>query len=128
MKKKLIWVLLILVVLLVVFYAVKPKDRSYGNTDDMKINTEMNPVITASSSQTYTLSDISTHTTKSSCWSTIEGKVYDFTSFFGKHPGGDDAILAICGKDGSQLFDGKHGMDEKVKSLLPRFYLGNLAN
>lgn len=79
-------------------------------------------------SKTYTLTDIASHSSKDSCWSAIGGKVYDLTSWIGKHPGGDGAILSICGKDGSQLFDGKHGMDGRAKGVLPNFYLGDLAN
>lgn len=33
----------------------------------------------------YTLADLSTHKTASDCWTTIGTKVYNLTSFFGKH-------------------------------------------
>ena len=122
--KKIIWiiVILVLIVLGVFFFNRSASKNSKGlNTTQVASN------IKNEASTTITLADISTHNSKDSCWSTIEGKVYDLTSFIGKHPGGADAILAICGKDGSELFDGQHGMDPRVKGLLPNFYLGDLV-
>jgi cytochrome b involved in lipid metabolism len=47
--------------------------------------------------------------------------VYDLTSWIGKHPGGDKAILASCGIDSTEMFDGKHGMDPKKREGLESF-------
>ena len=131
MNKKIIWVLIILIVLGggYYFFSKKSQMKSY-NTDDsaMQTQTASSSVSTTAEVKTYAMADVSTHASSASCWSAISGKVYDLTSWIGKHPGGDEAILAICGKDGSQLFDGKHGMDPKAKAVLPKFYLGDLAN
>jgi cytochrome b involved in lipid metabolism len=86
------------------------------------------PIPAPTGPKTYTLADVASHSSSSSCWSAISGKVYDLTSWIGKHPGGSQAILSICGKDGTQAFDGQHGMDPRAKGVLPNFYLGNLAN
>lgn len=123
--KKIIWIVIIviLIVLGVFFF-----NRSASRSDYKILNTNQSTTTTQlQASSTLTLTDISTHSSKDSCWSTVEGKVYDLTSFISKHPGGADAILAICGKDGSELFDGQHGMDPKAKGLLPNFYLGDLV-
>ena len=61
------------------------------------------------SGKSYTLTDISSHNSKDSCWTTINGEVFDVTGFISKHKGGDK-ILAVCGVDGSDLFSGKSPM------------------
>lgn len=56
-----------------------------------------------------TLEEISTHNSKDSCWTTINGGVYDVTYFIPNHKGGD-RILNACGKDATDLFTGKSEM------------------
>ncbi|MEI6327581.1 MAG: cytochrome b5-like heme/steroid binding domain-containing protein [Candidatus Roizmanbacteria bacterium] len=75
-------------------------------------------------SGSLSLDEISKHPTEGDCWSAIDGKVYDLSSFTSKHPGGP-VILGVCGKDGSELFHGKHGDREKqrVESMI----IGSLA-
>ena len=123
--KKIIWIIIIivLIVLGVLFFNKSVSKNYYKDLDNGQVASN----VQSQASTTITLSDISSHNSKDSCWSTIEGKVYDLTSFISKHPGGADAILAICGKDGSELFDGQHGMDPRAKGLLPNFYLGDLV-
>lgn len=74
-----------------------------------------------------TASEVATHASRESCWSTINGNVYDLTSWIPKHPGGEGAILGICGKDGSGKFNGKHGNDAKKVALLSGFKIGVAA-
>ena len=52
----------------------------------------------------YSLATIAEHADATSCWTTIEGLVYDVTNWIGKHPGGSQSILATCGTDGTKLF------------------------
>jgi hypothetical protein len=40
---------------------------------------------------------VSAHNSQSSCWSAIDGKVYDLTDWIRQHPGGAARILNICG-------------------------------
>ena len=131
MNKKIIWVLIILIVLGGGYYFFNKNSemKSYDTDDSFtQTQTSSSSVSTSAEVKTFTLADVLTHASSASCWSAISGKVYDLTSWIGKHPGGDKAILAICGKDGTELFDGKHGMDPKAKAVLPNFILGNLAN
>ncbi|HCB51032.1 TPA: hypothetical protein DEP21_00305 [Patescibacteria group bacterium] len=67
------------------------------------------------------VSIVKNHSDEASCWTVISGSVYDLTSFIGKHPGGDKAILASCGKDATEMFDQKHGMDPKKWEGLMQF-------
>lgn len=67
------------------------------------------------------LSLVASHADETSCWTVISGNVYDLTSWIGKHPGGDKAILASCGIDATEMFNGKHGMDPKKWEGLENF-------
>ncbi len=48
--------------------------------------------------QEFTLEEISKHKSKSSCWLSIHGKVYDVTKFLEEHPGGDEVLLEAAGE------------------------------
>ena len=79
-----------------------------------------------SAARTYTLGEVRMHDGVASCWAAVNGKVYDLTSFVSKHPGGDQNILNICGKDGTAAFANQHEGDQKPNELLASFYLGDL--
>jgi len=76
--------------------------------------------------KTYSFEEVQTHNSKQSCWSVIRGKVYDLTSWISNHPGGEKAILNICGKDGTDLFIKQHGGKEKPEKILEGFEIGAL--
>ncbi len=82
---------------------------------------------TTSSATTYTLAQVATHANGTSCWTAINGGVYDVTSWINQHPGGPGAILSICGKDGSAAFNGQHGGQARPASELAGFKIGALA-
>lgn len=74
----------------------------------------------------YAMSDIATHATASSCWTAVNGSVYDVTSWINKHPGGAQAILGMCGKDASSAFDNQHGGQSRPEAELASFKIGIL--
>lgn len=76
---------------------------------------------------TYTMAQIATHNTESSCWSVIRGGVYDLTSWIARHPGGKQAIMGLCGKDGTAAFERQHGGSGRPESTLAGFKIGVLA-
>ena len=78
------------------------------------------------SSSGYTLAQVTTHNSASSCWSAINNEVFDLTSWVNRHPGGKASILMICGKDGSALFNMQHGRSNRVNSILDGFKIGAL--
>lgn len=77
--------------------------------------------------KTYTMAQVAAHASASSCWSAVNGSVYDLTAWIGRHPGGSGAILSLCGKDGSAAFDGQHGGQGRPESELASFKIGALA-
>ena len=74
----------------------------------------------------YTLATVATHNSQSSCWTTINGSVYDVTSWISQHPGGEQAILGLCGIDGSDAFNGQHGGQRRPATELASFKIGIL--
>lgn len=74
----------------------------------------------------YTMNDVAKHNSRQSCWTVIKGDVYDLTSWINKHPGGEEKILRICGKDGTEAFNRKHGGEQKPEQILEQFGIGKL--
>jgi cytochrome b involved in lipid metabolism len=80
----------------------------------------------AANARIYTLAEVAAHSNAASCWSAINGDVYDLTQWIAKHPGGEGAILGICGKDGSAAFNGQHGGQSRPENILSGFKIGAL--
>lgn len=71
-----------------------------------------------------TASEVASHADGASCWSIINGSVYDLTSWIPQHPGGSQAILQLCGKDGSAKFNAQHGGASMQLQILAGFKIG----
>lgn len=63
----------------------------------------------SSAGNTYSLSEVSKHSTPRDCWLAIEGNVYDATKYLDMHPGGADLILMFCGQDATAAYKTKGG-------------------
>lgn len=75
----------------------------------------------------YTLATVAQHNTVASCWSVVDGKVYNLTNWISQHPGGQVEIKAMCGIDATSAFQGQHAGARKPAQELAAFYLGNLT-
>ena len=75
----------------------------------------------------YTMEKVRENNSASSCWSIINGNVYDLTKWISSHPGGRSAITGICGRDGTSTFNGRHRGDGGPASVLTGYLLGPLA-
>lgn len=106
-----------------------PKDTQVHATATPSIKTKGTDFASTPkpSSSKYTLVTVGQHNGKESCWSIINGNVYDLTPFVSKYSGGDGDILKICGKDGSSAFMEQYGGVTKPESALVTFYLGKLS-
>ncbi|MBX4206442.1 cytochrome b5 domain-containing protein [Candidatus Parcubacteria bacterium] len=81
----------------------------------------------APASASITLAQVAAHNSRTSCWAVIGGFVYDLTSWIPHHPGGEQAILQLCGTDGTAKFNGQHGSDATAKATLSGFKIGTLT-
>ncbi|KAF8060438.1 hypothetical protein N665_1215s0009 [Sinapis alba] len=69
--------------------------------------------------------DVAKHKCKNDCWILIHGKVYDVSSFIDEHPGGDNVLLAVTGKDASTDFDDVNHSNE-AKDTMKKYYIGDV--
>jgi cytochrome b involved in lipid metabolism len=76
----------------------------------------------------YTMEKVRANNNEASCWSVIDGNVYDLTRWIGSHPGGRGNILSLCGKNGTAEFAAKHRGDSNPQARLKGFLLGPLAS
>lgn len=103
-----------------------------GNPDIGNINPNVGTTTTGttgttSGAKTFTMADVAAHNSQSSCYTTINGSVYDVTSWINQHPGGAEAILSLCGKDGTAAFTQQHGGQRRPEAELATFKIGVLA-
>lgn len=111
-------------------YAVYKSNQADSDNSSAKIE----PVSAASNpsddtkSTIYTTAQVAEKSSKNSCWTIINSDVYDITSYIPNHPGGEEEIVKVCGKDGSQLF--AKPMEHKeggASNILTQFKIGTLA-
>ncbi len=82
---------------------------------------------TAPEGKTYSMMEVATHNTESSCWSAIDNTIYDLTKWIPQHPGGRNAILGLCGKDGTNAFHGQHGDAKRQADVLKKMKIATLS-
>ena len=75
----------------------------------------------------YTMAKVKMNNTTSSCWSVINGNVYDLTKWVYQHPGGASRIQQICGTDGTSEFNSRHARETDAIATLKSYLLGPLA-
>lgn len=76
----------------------------------------------------YSMLDVQAHAQRSDCWSAVGGNVYDLTTWVSRHPGGESKILAMCGIDGTSIYDGGHGTAKRPLIALSLLKIGTLKN
>jgi hypothetical protein len=74
----------------------------------------------------YTLAQVRANNTARSCWTAIDGIVYDLTRWISNHPGGSSAILFLCGTDGTNAFKAQHENQSRPAIRLDMYRLGPL--
>jgi uncharacterized membrane protein len=99
------------------------------NASSSTSTSKATPKATATSkvAGTYNSADLKKHATAASCWSAINGNVYDLTKWINRHPGGASVIKGLCGRDGTAGFNGQHGGQSRPASELAAFKIGKFA-
>lgn len=137
-RNTIIAIVIIILILVIGFFAFARNGAAPVDTQDNSMVTTPNqPATSTDSSDTdtgtstagtsYTMADVATHNNAQSCWVTINGGVYDLTTWISRHPGGQAAILSLCGKDGTEAFNKMHGGKERPEQQLASFKIGVLA-
>lgn len=87
------------------------------------------PTVSSTPSPTpvgYTMAQVRANNSAKSCWTAIDGYVYNLTSWINSHPGGSGAILFLCGTDGSNAFKAQHENQTKPAIRLETYRIGPL--
>ena len=74
----------------------------------------------------FTMTQVRANNTARSCWTVIDGVVYDLTKWISNHPGGSGAILFLCGTDGTNAFSAQHQNQARPAIRLDTYRLGPL--
>lgn len=128
MKKLLIASTLVLIVILG-FWSTRSQPSQPTSTatplPNATVSAKPSPTISATS---FTAAQVAQHNSAASCYTIINASVYDLTSFVSQHPGGDRAILSICGVDGTASFEQQHGGSRRQETLLAPMKIGVLVH
>ncbi|XP_071689894.1 cytochrome b5 [Rutidosis leptorrhynchoides] len=73
----------------------------------------------------YSMQEASEHNSAGDCWIVVDGKVYDVSSYMEEHPGGDDVLLEVTGKDATDEFEDA-GHSKSARELMESFCVGEL--
>ncbi len=99
-------------------------------------NTSTTKITPSNKTMTLNMNEISKHNSETDCFMLISGKVYDITSFFGSHPGGNSTMAPTCGTDATNAYMTKdpyatdstsgRGHSSRAKNMLNDYYIGDL--
>jgi cytochrome b involved in lipid metabolism len=101
-------------------------NETIKNPEPASSTESASPTSTPTGPNGYTLKDVQAHNTKADCWTAINGSVYNVTSWMSRHPGGEEAIISLCGIDGSSAFNEQHGSARRPNNELAGFKIGAL--
>ncbi|KAL2346462.1 hypothetical protein Fmac_000462 [Flemingia macrophylla] len=73
----------------------------------------------------FTLSQVAQHKSNKDCWLVINGRVLDVTKFLAEHPGGEEVILEVSGKDATKDFD-DIGHSKAAQNMVLKYQVGVL--
>ena len=88
-------------------------------TEEVVVETPAEEIVEA---KTYSMKKVASYATAEKCRTIVEEKVYDITSFFGKHEGWDEALLVLCWVDGTDAFLAQHWSSEEALKMLEGMY------
>ncbi len=119
--KKITLIFLIIFVVVVLFLFVEAffenNGGSYSQNTNQPATTSVPAVL-----KSFTLNEAAKHSTESDCYLVINNKVYDASSYIGKHPGGRDTIISNCGKEVTGIFAQIHS--NRAWDLLAKYQIG----
>jgi cytochrome b involved in lipid metabolism len=102
------------------------KESKYVPTSDTNTTSQTKSTATTTPKSSILLTEVAKNNSRTSCWSAINGSVYDLTSWIPNHPGGEQTILSLCGIDGSAGYNKQHGDSSKPARILGGFKIGTL--
>ncbi|RDD40073.1 Cytochrome b5 [Trichoplax sp. H2] len=78
------------------------------------------------STKTFTREEVAKHNNGQALWLIIHNKVYDVSKFMEEHPGGEEVLLEMAGKEATEAFeDVGHSTD--ARSMMQNYYIGDIV-
>ncbi|XP_017064109.1 cytochrome b5 [Drosophila eugracilis] len=77
-------------------------------------------------SKEISLATVKQHNKATDLWVVINNKVYDVTKFRLEHPGGEDSLVEVAGRDATKDFNDV-GHSSEAREMLKKYYIGDLA-
>ncbi|CAK9806846.1 Cytochrome b5 [Anthophora plagiata] len=78
-------------------------------------------------SKTFTAAQVSRHNKEKDLWIIYKDGVYDITKFLKEHPGGEEVLIDMAGKDATKCFDDIGHTIEAIQ-LRETFKIGTVDN
>lgn len=75
--------------------------------------------------KSFSRSEIAKHNKETDCWTYLESKVYDLTTWLPLHPSGPTLVLEMCGADGAPSSRGHHNYEQD--GAIAPYYVGELV-
>ena len=82
----------------------------------------------SSSGPTFTLAEVKKNNNDKNCWTIVDENVYNLTTWIKSHPGGENAILSLCGVDGTSAFKAQHTGRAGPIGQLDSYKIGKLKD
>ncbi|XP_058129033.1 cytochrome b5-like isoform X3 [Anopheles coustani] len=73
----------------------------------------------------YSIADVASHNKPNDLWMIIHDKVYDVTKFLQEHPGGEEVLIEVAGKEASSEFDDV-GHSTDAKESMKQYLVGEI--
>ncbi|KAK7410078.1 hypothetical protein VNO78_00575 [Psophocarpus tetragonolobus] len=71
----------------------------------------------------FTLSQVAQHNSSKDCWLVIHGRVMEVTKLLEEHPGGEEVIVEVAGKDATKEFD-VIGHSKAAQEMMVKYQVG----
>ena len=82
----------------------------------------------SSSGPAFTLAEVKKNNNSANCWTIVDENVYNLTTWINAHPGGSNAILSLCGVDGTSAFKSQHAGRAMPVGQLESYKIGKLKD
>uniref|UniRef100_A0A1A9WQP8 Cytochrome b5 n=1 Tax=Glossina brevipalpis TaxID=37001 RepID=A0A1A9WQP8_9MUSC len=73
----------------------------------------------------FSCKQVSEHNNNKSSWLIIHNNVYDVTTFLNEHPGGEEVLLELAGKEATEYFEDV-GHSSDAREMMKKYKVGEI--